>query len=71
MVSANDINSYTFDLGVDGPWKGASFGSNTIKNHYLGFKFMIRGEAPLRLGAHFRYHHQGRKCQPHADRIRL
>lgn len=44
MVSASDINSYTFDLAVNGPWKEASFGSNTIRNHFVGFKFLIKGE---------------------------
>jgi hypothetical protein len=44
MVSADDINSYTFDLGAYGPWKGNSFGTSSIKNHYVGLKFVIKGE---------------------------
>ena len=44
MVTANDINSYTWDLGVAGPWVGAPFGPSTIKNHFLGFKFSINGQ---------------------------
>lgn len=44
MVSANDINSYLSDLAADGPWKTSPFGSNTIRNHFVGFKFLIQGE---------------------------
>jgi hypothetical protein len=44
MVSANDINSYLSDLSARGPWRTAQIGSNTIRNHFVGFKFLIQGE---------------------------
>jgi hypothetical protein len=44
MVEANDINSYTFDLSASGPWKANRTGTNTLRNHFVGFKFLIKGE---------------------------
>ena len=43
MVGAFDINSSLNELDISGPWKTASFASNTIKNHFVGFRFLIQG----------------------------
>jgi len=43
MVRANNINSSGFSAGRTGPW-GPAYGTSTLKNRYLGLRFLINGQ---------------------------